>query len=255
MKTLAAALLYCLVSAPAFAELTYTVRIQARTVAADASADPRVVALGKTILQAVVPDGSVELTIIVGDGVARVQWSKAMPGIPAGTVLLQRRDGGRVLVNTVDQTFWPAGMPDLYSLETADRPVVVQTPQGGLDLVAGIPAARSHLAITIPFREAREGTMVTGTPTDLPLEGEVWVTDRFASFATRELRSIHGLAWLGLDAAPLGTLVLRQTLRGPLFGDIELESVVIALGEEDVPDSSFDVPAGFTAVSPPRIRR
>ena len=62
--------------------------------------------------------------IIVGNGVARVQWSKALPGIPAGTVLVQRRNGTRVFVNTVDQTFWPAGMPDAYSLGEADRPVV-----------------------------------------------------------------------------------------------------------------------------------
>jgi len=241
-RTLVAACLCCLISTSASAELKYTVRLEARTVAADVPADPRVAALGKTILQAVVPDGSVELTIIVGNGVARVQWSKAMPGIPLGTVLLQRRNGTRVLVNTVDQTFWPAGMPDAYALGEADRPVILHTPPTGLE-------------ISIPFREARAGMMVTGTPTDLRLKGDVWLTDKFASYSTPELRPIHGLPLLGFDVAPIGTLATRLILLGPLFGDIELESVVTAIGEEDLPDSLFDVPAGFKQIRAPRIRR
>ena len=97
--------------------------------------------------------------------------------------------------------------------------------------------------------------MVTGTPTNLPLHGEVWVTDSFAAYATGQLRSIHGLALMGLDVAPPGKLVLRQILRGPLFGEIELESIVIAKAEEDLPDTLFDVPAGCQEVPAPRIRR
>jgi hypothetical protein len=169
--------------------------------------------------------------------------------------LVLRADGRKFLIDPARQVYWRAGMPDLYALPASERPVVTLMPRTQSETVAGLPATRSSIEITIPFAEAVNGMMVAGTPTKMPLKGDVWVTDSHARYATRPLRSIHGLALVGLDVAPLGQLVLRQVLRGPLFGDIELESIVIAVFEQDAPDTLFDVPAGYKEVPAPRIRR
>ena len=255
MRTILATFLCCLASTPLLAELKYTVRLETRKVATSAAVDPRLAALGQAILQAIAPGDSVEMTVIAGDRVARVTWSKAMPGLPAGVALVLRQDGRRLVLDPARQVYWRAGLPDLYTLPADDRPVVKQIPRTEAETIAGLPATRSSVEITIPFAEALNDMMVTGTPTYLPLHGDVWVTDSFARYATRQLRSIHGLAVMGLDVAPPGKLVLRQILRGPLFGETELESIVIAMAEEDMPDTLFDVPAGFKEVPAPRIRR
>jgi hypothetical protein len=188
--------------------------------------------------------------------VARVQWNRALLGIPEGAILLQRANGSRVMLDPATRTYWRVSMPNLYGLGAARRPVVTRTPvTESAAIVAGIEAAAAAVEITIPFAEARAGMMVSGTPTELPLMGEVWTTGRFPGYLTNRLRPIFGLAFLGLDVAPPGHLVLRQVLRGPLFGDVELESVVTTLSEEEVPDTLFEVPPDYTLVSPPRIGR
>ena len=255
MRAVPATLILCLVTTPVAAELKYTVRIEARKVPAAEKLDPNLTALGARILAAVAPDNSVELTVIAGDNVARVTWSKAIPGIPAGVALVLRADGGRFLVDPANQVYWRAGMPDLYSLGASNRPVITHTAQNSSEIIAGLPVTLSSVTIRIPFAEALNGMMVQGTPTNMPLNGKVWVTDSFPRYATRQLRAIHGLALMGLDVAPLGKLVLRQVLQGPLFGDIELESKVMAIAEEDLPDTLFIVPTGFKEVPAPRIRR
>ncbi len=254
-KAILTAVACCIVSTPLAAELKYTVRLESRAVAASAAVDPRMTSLGTKIIRAMVPGDSVELTVIAGSKMARVQWNKQMPGIPAGAFLLLRQNGSRVIVDPAARTFWRSEMPDLYSLPATARPVVSHAARPETATVAGVPATGSRVEITIPFPEARNGLMVAGTPTDLPLSGEVWVTDRFASYGTRELRPIHGLALLGLDVAPIGKLVLRQVLRGPLFGNTEIESAVTSIAEEELPDTLFEVPADFKEVKGPRIRR
>ncbi len=254
-KKILATLLCCMASAPLAAELKYTVRMEARKVATAVAIDPKLTALGTKILQAVAPGGSVEMTVIAGGRVARVTWSKAIPGIPAGVALVLRADGNKFLIDPARRVYWRAGVPNLYALPASDRPVVKHAPGIGPEMVAGLPATGSSVEITIPFAEALNGMMVAGTPTEIPLTGEVWVTDSLAGYATPQLRSIHGLAVMGLDVAPLGRMVLRQVLRGPLFGDIELESIVIAIAEEDLPDTLFVVPTGFKEVPAPRITR
>ena len=255
VRVLLTTTLCCLWATQAFADLRYTVRVTTRKVAPSWALDSKLVALGTQILKAAVPDNSVEMTVTAGDRVARVTWNKAMPGLPAGAALIQRADGSRIVLDPARQVFWRAAMPDAYALSAADRPVVTAEPQTRAETVTDLPALRSRVEISIPFPEARNGMMVTGTPTNLPLQGDLWVTDSFAAYASRQLRVIHGLAHLGLDLAPPGTLVLRNILRGPLFGETELESIVIAMTEEELPDTLFVVPGGFKEVPAPRIKR
>jgi hypothetical protein len=61
------------------------------------------------------------------------------------------------------------------------------------------------------------------------------------------------LASLGLDKLPTQGLALRTVIRGAIFGDQELESVVTKIGEEKVAASVFEIPAGYTEVPAPKI--
>ena len=119
--------------------------------------------------------------------------------------------------------------------------------------IAGIAATRTTVDIVIPFPEAAAGEMVSGTPTELPLSGETWVTGSLAKYLTPELRPFVGMGFIGLDAVASGQFILRQILRGPTFGDIELESTVTSVVEEELPASTFEVPPGFKEVPAPMV--
>ncbi len=254
-KLMVVALWFVVASVSLSAELKYTVRVEARKGTATGIVDPMLAMLGNQILEATAPEGSVDVTVVLGNGVARVQWSRAMPGIPAGAVLLQRRNGTRVMFNPADRTWWRVAVPNLFEISERRRAVVKRTPStdpGETRTIAGIAATRAALDVVIPFPEAQAGEMVSGTPKELPLNGEAWVTSSLAKYATTEVRTVLGLGFLGFDAVPAGQFVLRQILRGPTFGDMELESIVTSLSEEEVPASMFEVPAGFTEVAGPR---
>jgi len=255
-RALMVALVWVVVSAPLAADLKYTVRLESRKVPEATEVDPMLWMLGQEVLHATVPGGDpVEMTIMVGQGAARVQWNRALPGIPEGAVLLQQANGNLVMLDPTHRTYWNANMPNLYGLSRSRRPTVTLTPVDEPMLVAGVPATKADVDIVIPFVEAQRGEMVSGTPTELPLHGEVWTTNRYGEYWVPRLRPILGLPVLGLDVAPARYLVLRQVLRGPLFGEFELESVVTAISEEEIAPTLFAIPEGFAQVAPPRAGR
>jgi len=253
MRKVLVVALWLAASSSLAAELKYTVRVESRKGTAVAEVDPMLTMLGNQILEATAPNGAVELKIVLGNGVARVEWSRAMPGIPAGAVLLQRRNGTRVMFSPTDRTWWRVAVPNLYAISERRRAQVTLTLSSGTDTIAGIAATRATVDIVIPFAEAQAGQMVSGTPTELPLNGESWVTGSLAKYVTPELRAFLGMGFLGFDAVPSGQFVLRQILRGPTFGEMELESVVTSVAEEELPASTFEVPPGFKEVSAPAI--
>jgi hypothetical protein len=250
-KQLIVALVF-LASSSLAAEVKYTVRVEARKGTAGAEVDPMLTMLGNQILEATAPNGEVELKITLGNGVGRVEWSQEMPGIPEGAVLLQRRNGTRVMFNPADRTWWRVAVPTLSALSARRRPIVTLTPSIETGTTAGPAATRTRVDIVIPFPEAQAGEMVSGTPTELPLNGEIWVTSSLAKYVTPELQTFLGMGFLGVNAAPAGQFVLRQILRGPTFGEMELESIVTSVAEEALPASTFEVPQGFKEVTAPQ---
>ena len=251
IKTLAVAALFVGLPASLAAELKYTVRIEARKSSVATDVDPMLTMLGNQILEATAPEGSVDMTVTLGNGVARVEWSREMPGIPKGAVLLLRRNGTRVMFSPTDRTWWRVAVPNLPELSERRRAKVTRTPSTETTVIAGIVATRNTVTVVIPFPEAQAGEMVSGTPTELPLSGETWVTNTLPKYTTSELRTYLGFGFLGLDAVPAGQFILRQVLRGPTFGDVELDSVVTSLVEEELPTSTFEVPEGFKEIPAP----
>jgi len=252
-RTLVVATLWLVASTALSAELKYTVKVEARKGATGAEVDPMLTMLGHQILEATAPPGGVELTIILGNGVARVEWSREMPGIPTGAVLLQRRNGSRVMFSPKERTWWRVAVPNLAELSERRRARVTRTPLSDSSTIAGIAATRARMEVIIPFPEAQAGEMVSGTPTELPLTGESWSTASLTKYTTSELRTFLGMGFLGFDAAPTGHFILRQILRGPTFGDMELEAIVTSLADEEVPASMFEVPEGFREVPAPLV--
>lgn len=251
MKTMMVVALWFVASVSISADLKYTVRIEARKSAGTADVDPMLTMLGNQILEATAPEGSVDMTVTLGNGVGRAEWSREMPGIPKGAVLLLRRNGTRVMFSPTDRTWWRVAVPVLPEITERRRAQVTRTPSSETTSIAGIVATRNATTVVIPFPEARAGEMVSGTPTELPLSGETWVTSSLTKYVTRELRTFLGFGFLGFDAVPAGQFILRQVLRGPTFGDIELDSLVTSLVEEEVPASMFEVPPGFREVPAP----
>lgn len=235
------------------AELKYTVRIETHKVAAASPADSIMRELGSVLLEMVVPDGSVELTYMLGDKTARVQWNKALMGLPSGAVLIRLADGVMVVLNPADQTYWKVTLTDWYGLPAGRKPVVTRSSTNEPGTVAGVRAEHSTVQIRIPFPEAMASALVFGTPRELPLSGDVWVTEGFSGYRTPALRTVIGLSTLGFDVVPERGFVMRQLLRGPMFGDLELESRVTSIVEEDLPSTLFEIPAGYKEVPAPRI--
>ena len=95
-KALLTAAIALVAVAPLSAELKYTVRMELKKSATPASTDPMMSMIGGVVTQMMVPGGSVESTFTVGDRGIRIEWNKAMPGIPAGSVMLQKPDGTAV---------------------------------------------------------------------------------------------------------------------------------------------------------------
>lgn len=235
------------------AELKYTVRIQTHAADVTEPTDPRQRELGNVLLEMVAPEGAVEMTCIVGDGTARITWNKALVGLPPGSVLIRNAEGLTMVLSPADRTYWKLTLTDWYGLPPARKPAVTSTPTGETGIVAGVRSERSAVRIRIPFPEATTGHLVLGTPAELPLQGDIWVTNQFARYATPDLRSVIGLATFGFDVAPDAGFVMRQRLRGAMFGGLELESSVTSIAEEDVPDALFEVPAGYKEIPRPRI--
>jgi len=255
-RVMMGALVWLVASAPLAAELKYTVRLESRKAAMSTDVDPMLWMLGEQVLEAAVPNGPLDVTIMVGHGAARAEWSRALPGIPEGAIVLLPASGNRIfMINPATKTYWRVNMPNLYTIGQSRRPVVTLTPVDEPALVAGVAVTKADVHISIPFVEAQRGEMVSGTPTELPLSGEVWSTDRYAEHWLPRLRPILGLPILGFNVAPARNFVLRQILRGPLFGDYELESVVTAIAEEELPEMLFQIPEGFTLVPTPRPGR
>lgn len=238
-------------SAPLSAQLKYTLRMEVHKTTVQSAADPMMVMMGNVLLETVVPDGSVELTCALGDKGIRVEWNKALAGIPAGAVLLRLADGTTVLLDPTTKTYWKLTVFDLASLPPSWRAEVKRQPSGEFETLAGVRAERASLQVRIPFALAASGETVSGTPTELNLSGEVWTTDRYKQYLTPGLRPIMGLAVIGLETVGEGGFVLRQVLHGAMLGDSELESRVTSLSEEALPESLFAIPPGYKEVPAP----
>jgi hypothetical protein len=254
-RLLTALFVIAAIGTPVRAELKYTARMELRAAAVPSTTppDPLMAMLGSLITDMMVPAGGMEITGVVGEKGARIEFSKAYLTIPAGAVGLVRPDGSMVLLNPADKTYWKAAASESV-LPPGMTPTVTSRRTGEFAEIAGVRSERIafSLRFAIPLPDGVQ--LPPGMPTELTMEGDMWTTDRFKASANATATAMTmtmGLKAVGLEKMLNGGMPMRTVLRSPLFAGKEMETVVLKIAEEAVPDGFFDVPADFREVPAP----
>jgi len=263
--------LVALVSAPLSAELKYTSRMTARAVpGAPAATDMMGAMIGPMMLQMFGGAEGVETVVTINeDGRMRTEYRGAFVGMPAGTVVIMRADGTSVGFDPKAQTWWKvdAGRdnPQLAAMLAQMTPEVTTKRTGEFATVAGLKAERVSVAMTMPIpmppgADQVPPEVLAMMPKEITVEADVWVADAHAKYAKAFTRMLaqSPMGAMGIDRMMSGLdgFTVRNVMRMSVLAGYELETVVTQVAEEDVPDSVFDVPAGFKEVPmpTPRIR-
>jgi hypothetical protein len=256
---IATALALAFAAAPLRAELRYTMHVEARPSTVKTAVDPTMAMVAPMILQTMLPQGATEVTCVVGPNGARLQATKEMPLMPAGTYMLVHPDGTAVVVRTSDKTFWKVTSPDLAGT-LPGQPAVKETKTGQKATIAGVPTERIGMEIRIPVPKPAGMDMPANMPKDFVINADKWITfqfdDKYHSMlgVAGRMMGFSSPSGAGADKNGGAGFVMRQILRGSMFGDQEVEMLVTKIA--DGPDSKdgWTVPAGFKEVPAPAGR-
>lgn len=242
------------IATPLRAELKYTMHLEAKpsSTPAAAPANPLTAMIGGIVVNTIAPAGGMDMTVTIGDRGARMEYPHAYMVIPAGGVALARPDGTMVVLDPAKRTYWRMAKPDMSMFAAAGGPKVTVTRTGEFGTVSGVRAERATIEIRLPLPLPAGVQAPAGIPTEIVMTGEAWLSQQFKSYA-KAAASLVGSDVLGLDTIASEGFMMRSVLHGELLGDRELESVVTAIGETDVPASSFDIPAGYTETAVPAV--
>jgi len=234
-------------AAPLQADLKYTMKIETQKTTGSIveASSPIVTMLGAVVAAAMAPEGGLELTVTMGEAGSRVEYSRAYSIVPAGGVTLLRPGGGMIVLDPAQRTYWRMDRPDMDGLIPTPAVTVVRT--GEMATIAGIRSERVTLEIRVPLPA---GQLPAGLPAEVVIAGEAWLAEQYQAFARQSIE-IAGLSSIGLEQLAAGGLPMRSILRGEMFGDRQIESVVTAISEAPAPASTFEIPSGYTEVAPP----
>jgi hypothetical protein len=250
-KLLAALVVVLTIGVPLRAELKYTMKMEmhASSVPSSEPADPMMAMIGNMMVDMLVPPGGVEMTCVVGDKGARVEYSKAYLMMPAGAVTIIKPDGSMVVINPAARTYWKVAAMGT-ALPPGMSPVVTTKRTGEFADVAGVRSERVTVDIRIAIPLPPGVQAPPGMPTELTMAGDLWMTDRFKAFTNASAAAL-GLKSLGFEKTLAGEMPMRTVLRSALFGGKEMETVVLKIGEEAVPAGLFDLPADYKEIPAP----
>ena len=244
-------LLMLAAAAPLQADLRFTTRMQMRDATAPAAAaDPVLTMFGTRLAETMLPGGSVETTTVIGEKGMRVEWSTAVPGQPAGSVLLGRPDGSVVMLNPAQKTYWRMSAASVKAMMGGALPTVTTKKTGEFGDVLGVPCERVTFEMRVPIPPPPAGQRPPGVPTELTMDGESCIAVKYRAYG-QMLARVPGLSALGGEKLAEDGLPLRQITRSAAFGAREMESVVTKIAEEKVAASVYEIPAGFKEVPPP----
>jgi len=234
--------------ATAHAELKIVSRTSikpATTTALPADQDPMLAMFGEMTLQQMAPDGPVELTAIIGEKAARIEYTQATLGLEAGTVMLIQPNTDFAVLNPKKKIYWKTTADDVANMwkQLESQPKFTHKRTGEFSTVAGLRAERVTFEWSIEF---------SGASSPMKLTGELWVAaDRYQQYAPLAVRTNTSLAPFGMTSMLQDGIVLRSILRSPTFGGKEIETVVASIGEIAAPASTFVIPAGYKLVPAP----
>ncbi len=260
-RAIVAALLLLCTAARVHAELKYTMHVELKKVESTAGrpVNPLIAMMGDNMIKELLPGGSADLIYVIGEKGTRVEYVQAAMGQAAGTVALSLADGTMVGLNTKEQVYWrmtAAGAADAMK-SAGVSPEITRTPTGEVLTIAGVRCERVtfDMNMDLPIPDAIRASLPLDFPKSLALAGETCLASEpyqkyMQMAATRKVRDF--LSELDMGGVIHGALPMRHTLA---FGSIQLDQVITALAEEEVPPSMFEIPAGYKEVpAPPRAR-
>ncbi len=268
--------LVAVVSAPLSAELRFTSKMTARAVAGGAPATGLLAGMGDMVTQMIQeqfggPEGVESVTTVHEDGRTRIEYSKAFGGFPAGTVMLTRVDGTMVGFDPKAKTWWkmndpsadPEAAKEMANMMAQMKPVITSKRTGMFEMLSGFRTEKvtMNMRMPVPMPEGVDLSMLPPEllamiPKEVVVDGDMWMAPAFPKYSKigAGMMSAGPLAELGLDKFMTGDMegfLMRSIVRTSVPAAFELETVVLKVAEEDVPDSVFEVPAGFTEVPMP----
>jgi hypothetical protein len=250
-KVLVALCLVGSVSVPLRAELKYTMHVEVKKgeVPAGQPANPTIAMMGDSMIKEMLPAGSADLVYIIGERGTRVEYLQPAMGQAAGTYNLALPDGTMYVVNPKDQTYAKTSVQGAAAAMKAHgvTPTTTVKRSGEFATVVDI---RCEI-VTFDWKMDIRASLPPDFPTAILMNGDTCVTtDQFAKYVELAAKSpVNDLmSNLGLKEVMQGGIAMRQTIR---FGTRELLSTVTRIGEEDVPASAFEVPAGYKEVPAP----
>lgn len=265
-KYLAAVAVFAFCTAPLGAELKVTSRMSARAVeGAPAGNDMMAAMVGPMIKQMYGGADGVETVVTMNeDGRMRTDYAGAFAGMPAGAAVIMRVDGTSVGIDATAKTWWKmadlASNPDAAAMLAQMKPEVQTKRTGEFATVAGLKAERVTMVMRMPIpmppgADQLPPEMLAMIPSEIRVDGDMWVAPAHAKYTKSMVKALAQgpMAGLGIDKflGDLQGLTVRQVTRMSMLAGYELETLVSKVVEEDVPDSVFDVPAGFKEIPMP----
>jgi hypothetical protein len=258
MKSLIAALCFvAFASARANAELKYTMHMEIKKTdaAPPQGANAVVGMMGDALMKQLVPDGAADIVYLVGEKGARIEFTKAALGQPAGTVHLARPDGTLIVMNSTAKTYWKTTTQAAVSAMQAagvPEPEITAARTGQFETIAGVKCevVSFDWKMAIPIPEAARASLPPDFPTSLAMSGDsCTATDQYQKYAEIVTKSASAMiAAMGFDKIAQGGLVMRQTMN--MMG-VEMRANVTQIAEEAAAESTFEIPADYKEVPMP----
>ena len=265
-KYFAAIVVVGLCTAPLSAELKVTSKMVARQVAgAPAGNDMMAAMVGPMITQMYGGAEGVEMTVTMHeDGRMRTDYPKGFIGMPAGSVVILKPDGTSVGFDQKAQTWWKMGdamaNPQAAALMAQMKPEVTTKRTGEFATVAGLKAEKVTMVMVmaIPLPPEAAGAppeLLAMIPKEIRMDGDNWIAPVHVKYvkAASKMIAQGPFAGMGLDKmlGDLQGLTVRAVMRMSVLAGWEIETLVSKVVEEDVPDTVFDVPAGYKEIPMP----
>lgn len=265
-KYFAAFVVFALCTAPLGAELKVTSKMSAKPVAgAPAANDMMSAMVGPMLTQMFGGAEGVEMTLTINeDGRTRAEYVGAFAGMPAGAVIITRADGTAIGYDATAKTWWkmldPSSMPGMAEMMAQMKPEVSTKRTGEFATVVGLKAERvtMNMRMAIPMPPGAENLppeVLAMIPKEIKADGDLWIAPVHAKYVKSMAKAISlgPMAGMGLDKmmGDFQGLTVRQVMRMSVLAGHELETLVLKIVEEDVPDTVFDVPTGFKEIPMP----
>jgi len=242
------------VAAPLRAELRYTMRMEtSKSESAPPAPNPMMAMMAEQMMKQMLPNGASEMTYIIGDKGARMEFTQAAMGQAAGSVNIAKPDGTVYVLDPQNKTYWKGTIDAAAAQMKAAgiAPQVTANKTGNSETIAGLKCdvVTFEWKMPLPIPEQARASLPPDFPSELKMNGDSCTTSEYAKYAAMVRRGSGGMMTaMGLDKVAQGGIIIRQTLQ--MLG-YEMKSVETKIAEESVDASLFDVPADYKEVPPP----